>query len=160
DPSLRPSIPADSVHLIVEPFEPDPLPPPRPIATVSGDWTFSVVSRFDRGLIRAASLPTGWGVKAVRLNGRDVTDSGVAFAAGATADGLEVELTNRLSKISGVVRNADGRVVDDCTVVIFARDREKRLGASRFYAIARPDQEGSFLVNALPAAEYLAIALE
>ena len=43
------------------------------------DGSFQLKGLSGRRLLRAGNLPPGWTLKAVRLNGEDVTDSGVEF---------------------------------------------------------------------------------
>ena len=106
------------------------------------------------------SLPTGWGLKAVRQHGSDVTDSGIEFRPNEDVSGIEVELTNQPTEVSGIVTNSRSEPVKDYTVVVFAKDRERWGYMSRFFQSSRPDQDGRYKVKALPAGEYFAVALE
>ena len=99
-------------------------------------------------------------IKAVRLNGVDVTDSGIEFRPNEDLTGVEVELTTQLSNVSGVVTNARGEPVKDYTVSIFARDRQRWGFASRYLGGGRPDQNGKYSALGLPAGDYYAIALD
>jgi hypothetical protein len=107
-----------------------------------------------------SSLPQGWGLKTIRYHGVDVTETGIEFKAGEEVPDIEVELTHRLTQVSGMVRNAKKEIADDCTVLLFARDRDRRRGTSRDFAMARPDQTGKFTASGLAAGDYYAIALE
>ena len=99
-------------------------------------------------------------IKAVRLNGIDVTDSGLDVRANEDLNGLEVELTTQLSDLSGFVSNARGENVKDYSIVVFARDRERWGFGSRYLGGGRPDQDGKYRVRNLPAGNYYAIALD
>jgi hypothetical protein len=57
-------------------------------------------------------------------------------------DGLEIELTQRLTSVSGGVSDDRGGVALDATVIAFADDPEKWGPHSRFIHSARPDQQG------------------
>jgi hypothetical protein len=129
-------------------------------ARVNDDFTFEIKTQPGLALIRFASLPSGWGLTAVRLNGLDVTDTGIDFKPNQDVEGIEIELTNRPTEVSGVVTNARGEPVGDYSVVIFAKDRERWGYTSRFFQTGRPDQNGRFNVKALPAGEYYAAALD
>ena len=83
-------------------------------------------------------------IKAVRLNGADVTDSGLDVRPNEDLSGLEIELTTQLSDLSGFVSNARGDNVKDYSVVVFSRDRERWGFASRFLGGGRPDQDGKY----------------
>ena len=99
-------------------------------------------------------------IKAVRLNGVDVTDSGLDVRPNEDLGGLEVELTTQLSDLSGFVSNARGENVKDYSIVVFARDRQRWGFSSRYLSGGRPDQDGKYRVRNLPAGDYYAIALE
>jgi len=101
-----------------------------------------------------------WQLKSVRVNGTDVTDSGIDVDSRG-ARGIEIELTNRRQQISGSVSDANGVKVKDYTVVIFAQDRARWTAPfNRYLARAQAGDDGLFKVNFLPAGDYYAIALE
>jgi Carboxypeptidase regulatory-like domain len=134
---------------------------------VNEDFTFEIKARPARVLIRVNMLFASgaggggsWVMKAVRLNGLDVTDTGIEVKANEDLSGLEIEMTNRLTETSGIVTNARGEAVKDYSIVIFARDRERWVPNSRFLRTGRPDQDGRFKVVGLPAGAYYAIALD
>jgi hypothetical protein len=99
-------------------------------------------------------------IKTVRLNGIDVTDTGVDVRPNEDLNGLEVELTTQVSDLSGFVTNARGENVKDYSIVVFPRDREHWGFASRYLGGGRPDQDGKYRVRNLPAGDYYAIALD
>ena len=121
--------------------------------------TFTLGAPAGRMLINA-TLPKGWAMKAVRVNGEDVIDSGVEFRTGDAIKDIEIELTNHPTEISGSVRGARNERVDDYTVLVFPHDREHSTGDSRHFATARPDEEGSFAVSALAPGDYYVAALD
>jgi hypothetical protein len=119
---------------------------------VKDDFTFEL--KVPPGKFRLVpQAPPGWTLEAVRQNGIDVTDSGIEFTAGGDASGIEVELSNHVSNVSGVVANSHGDLVKDYTVMVFSQDREQWIGNSRY-------QDGRFEIRALPAGKYYAIALD
>jgi hypothetical protein len=99
-------------------------------------------------------------IKAVRLNGVDVTDTGIDFRPNENVIGLEIELTTQLSSLSGTVSDARGNSVKDYSVVIFPRDKERWGPGSRYMNFGRPDQDGRYKAVNLPAGDYYAIALD
>src|SRR6266508_2439010 len=128
---------------------------------VNDDFTFEMKLRPGGGqLIRLSPMSGGWTLKAVRLNGADVTDTGIEVRANEDLAGVEVEMTNHASDLSGLVTNARGEAVKDYSVVIFAQDRERWGPGSRFMRTGRPDQDGRFKINGLPAGSYYAIAVD
>jgi len=127
---------------------------------INDDFTFEIKARPATVLVRANATSGGWTMKAVRLNGQDVTDTGIEIRSNEDLSGLEVEMTNKLTEVSGLVTNARGEGVKDYSLIIFARDRERWVPNSRFIRTGRPDQDGRFKVTGLPAGAYYAIALE
>ena len=161
DPAAAKSLPASSIRLMATPAHPeDNLLAGVGSGKVNDDYTFEVKSRPGLALIRSMSLPPGWGLKAVRQQGSDVTDSGIEFRPNEDVSGIEVELTNQPTEVSGLVTNSRSEPVKDYTVVVFSRDRERWGYMSRFFQSSRPDQDGRYKVKALPAGEYLAVALD
>src|SRR5262249_53506624 len=110
--------------------------------------------------ITAASLVGNWRLKAVRLNGVDVTDAGFEVKANEDIGGFELELTNRMSMLSGLVTNARGEPVTDYSAIIFSPDPDRWGDDSRYVDSGRPDQDGRYRVTGLPAGEYFAIAVD
>ncbi len=150
-----------SLQIVAVSSTPEMLNAPS-TARVSEDGSFEMKVQPGMRLIRMNPIGpfSNTRIKAVRLNGADVTDSGIDFRPNEDASGLEVELTNQLSDLSGFVTNARGENVKDYSVVVFSRDREQWSFASRFLGGGRPDQDGKFRVRNLPAGNYYAIALD
>jgi hypothetical protein len=84
-------------------------------------------------------------MKRVRREGVDITDVPLDFATDVA--GLEIELTHRLTTISGGVSDHRGDVALDATVIVFADDPAKWGPHSRFIESARPDQQGRFTIE-------------
>jgi len=140
--------------------DPDGAAPGGAAASLKEDGAFELKGLAGPRLVRVAT-PPGWTVKSVKLNGIDITDTGAEFKPGDSVGGLEVELTQRVSSVSGTVSGADGSPLKDYTVVLFAESPELwRMPMSRWVHGARPDQEGRFRVPNLPAGAYLAVAVE
>ena len=90
------------------------------LGAVKEDGTFELKG-WRRAADRAASLPPGWTLKSVKLNGTDITDTGAEFKAGRDGRGLEIvaDVEGRPT-VSGAVTAAERRAVKDYTVVVFA----------------------------------------
>jgi hypothetical protein len=132
----------------------------RTPARVADDLTFTLDA--PPGLMRIAVFgqPPGFDVRAVRVSGVDVTDSGVEFKAGRDLSGLEIELTNKLTTVSGLVSDSRGETAKEYSVVVFPQDQSRLTPGSRYVKTGRPDQDGRFKVAGLPPGEYYAIALD
>jgi hypothetical protein len=96
----------------------------------------------------------------VRQNGTDITDTGIEFKPNEDISGLEVELTNKIATISGLVTNARGEAVKDYSAIAFAQDREKWKIVGRYQGSGRPDQDGRFKISGLAPSDYYVVALD
>ncbi len=161
DPAALQRMPNASMSVTTFPASPaDMLPVPMKPARVAEDLTFSLQSPPGRRQLQVVGQPTGFAVRAVRVGGVDVTDDGIEFKRGAVMRDIEVELTNRLSSISGLVTNERGAPARDYTAVLFTQDSNRWKASSRYIRVARPDQDGRFTVTALPPGDYYASAIE
>ena len=125
------------------------------------DGSFELKGMAGTRIIRAMNLPPGWTLKAVRLNGVDVTDSGIDFKTGDAVAGLDVALTSRGTAVTGTATGSDGSPLKDYTVVVFADNPELwRVPNTRWVSGRRPDQEGRFKFENLPPGTYQAVAVD
>jgi hypothetical protein len=122
------------------------------------DWSFELHGLRGRGFIRAGSPTDDWQMKRVRREGVDVTDTPLDFSS--DIDNIEIQLTNRVTSVSGGVSTDRNTVALDATVIVFADDDAKWGPHSRFIESARPDQQGQFKIRGLPPGKYVAIAVE
>jgi protocatechuate 3,4-dioxygenase beta subunit len=129
------------------------------IGLVNQDWTFQMRARPGPSMLRLAGIAPGWSVKAVMLDGTDVTDTGFDLETRQELRGLTVVLTNQPSQITGVVLDSHGRPAGEYSVVVFPMDSMHWGFRSRYLASARPNQDGRFTVRALPPGEYLVAAV-
>jgi len=121
------------------------------IVAPTGPFVLSVGQLF-------GSLPPGWAVSAIRLNGRDVTDETIEVFADAT---VEVVLTDRVTSVSGTVRAGRNVDVANASVVVFPRDEGTWWYPSRAIRSARTDASGRFEITGLPPGErYHAVAVD
>lgn len=162
DDGTAPSFRSDEVQLFAGTLEPMTMAigggPPK----VNSDFSFEMTGLFDRRLLRGSIQgQIGWYLKAVYLDGEDVTDSGVEFTPGRTYDGLQVVFTQKATELSGLVTDSRGRPVVDATVVVFAANRERWSFQSRYLRTARPDTEGRYNIKTLPPGEdYMIIVVQ
>ena len=160
-PQTDASMSLSALQLVAAPSTPEPLSGSG-MARINDDATFEMKTQPGNYLIRMN--PQGnfanVRIKAVRLNGVDVTDTGLDVRPNEDLNGLEVELTTQFSDLSGFVSNSRGENVKDYSLVVFARDRQRWGAASRYLSGGRPDQDGKYRVRNLPAGDYYAIALD
>jgi protocatechuate 3,4-dioxygenase beta subunit len=120
---------------------------------------FEVGNIVDARYLRVTT-PSGWTLKAVLVNGRDVTDVPLDAGPGEVVSGVQVVITKTLSHAEGSVLDDRKQPVLDATVVLFPADERMRYEQSRFLRTARPDQEGRFRITAVPPGEYFAVAVQ
>jgi protocatechuate 3,4-dioxygenase beta subunit len=161
DPGAATSLPTP---LMIAPFPVEPGATTNGVgsspARIGDDGTFELKSSPGQMRIVMTNQPAGWTIRAVRLNGVDVIDSGIEFRANENVSGLEVELTNKLTAITGLVTNARGETVKEYSAIAFSQDREQWKGATRYQGSGRPDQDGRFKITGLPPGDYYIIALD
>jgi hypothetical protein len=163
DPAAAAQLPRTiSLPLFPANFEGGLSAPPPPPVRVNDDYTFELKSTPGRMRVSLGGFgppPLGWMIKAVRVNNTDVTDSGIEFKPNEDITGVEIELTNKTTTVGGLVTNG-GDPVKEYTVIVFAQEKEKWNGNSRYIAIGRPDQDGRFKTSSLPPGDYNAVAVD
>jgi len=153
----------NQIQIMAQPANGQFLPGPlgnRP-ARVEADGTFTLTGLTGQKFIRVNGLPQEWTLKAVMLNGVDVTDSALEFRGSTDNSGLQIIVSDRVSDVNGKVTTARGDVTRDYTVVVFPDDSAKWVFPSRFVKTARADQQGQFRIRGLPSDDrYLAVAVD
>jgi protocatechuate 3,4-dioxygenase beta subunit len=129
-------------------------------APVSAEGSFEIKGIAGQRLFRPTGLPAGWVLKSVKMNGQDITDTGLDVKSNEPITGLDVVLTSKTTEVTGSVK-AGNDPATDYTVVIFAEDSQKwTVPMTRYISGTRPNQDGRFQVKNLPAGSYYAVALD
>lgn len=127
---------------------------------VAPDGSFIVRGLIGTRLVRIGGLPSSLALKSVRAHGIDVTDDGLQITQGDVAN-VEIILTATPTLVTGSVSDRSGTPVREYAVVVFADDSRRWTAPfNRFVTVARPTADGRFTVRALPAGNYLAVAME
>jgi protocatechuate 3,4-dioxygenase beta subunit len=159
DPSVAPPK-AEQVRINAIPVEFDSAPVgggPSP-STTNADLTFEVTNMSGLRRVFVTTGSPAWMLKKITRNGQEVTDTPLDFRT-ENVDDVEILLTPKVTAVTGTVPDEKGRPVTDCAVVIFSSDPSKWIDRSRFVAMVRPNQQGTFAARGLPPDQYLAIAL-
>jgi len=131
-------------------------------AKIKEDGTFDMSVAAGRVQLRAAPTTPGgsdpWRLNRVILNDADVGDTGIEIPPNATIDNIFVEMTNHTGETSGRVTDADGSVVRDCFVIVFAQDPVHWTVQTRYASTARPGLDDVYKVRLLPG-DYYAVAM-
>jgi hypothetical protein len=175
DPAAAQSMKASTIRVTVQALGQDNLLPTGPPPALTDDFTFdlkvapgpialrAVVAGSAPATAAAPSTgPAGptWVVKSIRASGTDITDNGVEVGAQGLT-GVEIELTSRLSELSGTVADGRGNAVKDYAIVVFAQDRARWTAAvNRYSSLGRPGDDARFKIIGLPPGQYYAIALD
>jgi Carboxypeptidase regulatory-like domain len=128
-------------------------------ATVDDEMKFHLAGLTGPRLLRVSRVPAGWTLRAIVLNGVEITDTALTFGKReqSIAD-VEVVLSQRVTTIVGQV-TARGRPAA-ASVLFFAADRQEWYPQSRFYGRTMSGADGHFRAEGLPPGEYLAIAVD
>jgi hypothetical protein len=126
---------------------------------MKGNQTFKLtnVSR-DPYDINVFGLPEGFFLKSIRLGEQDVTETGVDFTQGVSAEQLTVVLNPNGGQVDGAVQNAKGDPAAGATVTLIP-DAEHR-SISWMYKTAFADQNGHFTIKGVRPGEYKVYAWE
>jgi Carboxypeptidase regulatory-like domain len=128
-------------------------------ARIGLDGKFELTGLHGRRLLRAMGA-SGWHLKSVSVDGRDMVDTPIEFKGSEEITNVEIVLTSTAVQIGGTVTGSDGKPAKDYSVVVFPEDKALWTPESRYFSQARPDQDGRFKVVGLPGETYLVAALE
>ena len=136
--------------------------PVRVGAKIKEDGTFDMSLAAGRVQLRAAPTEAGgsnpWRLNRVIMHDVDVGDTGIEVPPNATIENILVEMTNHVGDASGHVTDADGSVVRDCFVIVFAQDPVLWTVQTRYVSAVRPGADDLYKVRLLPG-DYYAVAM-
>ena len=127
-------------------------------AVAPNDWTFNA-QLVGTGVLRLGR-PATWFLKSVLVDGKDVTDTPLDFAAEYAGKPVEIVLTQRRAEVNGTVADDRGQSIRDYVTVLFPEDEDQWTTFSRFIAVGRPDQQGRFAILGLPPGKFLIQAVD
>jgi hypothetical protein len=155
------SITSRSIELAALPIDPDQSAPQMARADVRDDWTFEIGGINGPRRLRLLDAPRGWALKAIYLNGVDITDRPLPFGtASQSLGGLDVVLTDQTPEISGNATDETGRPLPSSSVIAFSVDRDLWYQDSRFIRRGAPwVRGGRFVITGLPPGEYFIAAV-
>ena len=124
------------------------------------DGSFEVRARAGRNRIVLSGVGSAWQIRSVKVGAADVTDVGVDVKPNQNVDRIEVEVTNRVTTLSGMVADARGEPVKNKGVIVFPQDRDRWNLHPRYHGSGRSDDEGRYKVTGLPPGSYYIVALD
>ena len=108
--------------------------------------------------LRVEGLGESWAVKAIVVDGVDVTDRSVTLSTGEVAE-ARIVLTDRITDVSGTA--SPSAPLEKANVVVFAENAAKWTYPSRYVRVTQADERGRFRLTGLPPGEtYLAVATD
>jgi protocatechuate 3,4-dioxygenase beta subunit len=132
------------------------LQPGRGVATpAKPDGSFELTGLV--GPIHLMTSAAGWFTKQVLVGGRDVT--GLPLNTSRDIDDVQVVITQRVTGLSGTIRDDKGRPAADAYMVVFPEDPEKRWAGSPYVRAARAGADGQFTLRGMPPGRYRAVAV-
>lgn len=133
---------------------------PAASGTVGPDGRFRIAALLGHVRFAATGMPTLWTLKAVVVDGVDITDTGTDAAGIGGDTQVRVVLTDRITDVSGSVRDAGGSSVPEYVVIVLPEQPMAPPAAARHTRTVRPDQDGTFRLRALPPGRYVAAAVD
>jgi len=102
---------------------------------------------------------TGWVVKAVLLEGRDLLDFPLEVRPGQNVSDVTVVFTDQTTELSGTLSSAAGAPISDLNIVLFPTSRDLWNGSRRMRGPTQPASDGRYRFTNLAAGEYYLAAL-
>lgn len=128
-----------------------------PAVEVKGD-TFVLKNVFTPVLLRGSAGGRNWGLEAVLLRGRDVTDEPVTFTEKDSGH-LQIVFTSTAPSVEGIVTDDLGKPVTAATVLLFGEEPSTWRSHSSFSRSGAPDKDGRYRVTGLREGRYFAVAV-
>jgi len=140
------------------------VPAGRPNAMSSGatgevtETGFTLRGLFGPVMVRGSVNSPGWVLKAVLLNGNDITNVPTTFTEKDSGH-LQVVFTSRAATLEALVTDASGKPTRDAIVVVFGHDEQTWVTRSSMTRFAGPDKDGKLMIRGLRDGEYYAVAV-
>ena len=129
-------------------------------ARAKSDGTFELRNVQVGASVLRADAPEPWLLKAVYIDGQDVIDTPLEFPGGQTIEDVTLVLTDRVSELSGIVRDRQGQPLTEFTVIAFPVESALWRPQSRQIGVGQPDQNGRYQIRGLPPGEYYLVAVD
>jgi hypothetical protein len=128
-------------------------------AQVKDDLTFQLNNvSLDPYDISVNGLPEGFYLQAVRMGQQDVTETGVDFTQGVSADEMTVIVNPNGGQIEGNVQNAKGENATGAMVTLIPDEAHRSL--MWLYKTVNTDQNGHFTMKGVRPGKYMVYAWE
>jgi hypothetical protein len=92
------------------------------------------------------------------MGGRDVT--GLPVDSSRDVDNVRIVITQKVTELSGSIRDDKGQVAPDAHVFVFPEEPDKRWAGTPYVRAARAGADGRFTLRGLLPGRYRAVAVE
>ena len=123
------------------------------------DGSFSLTSPAGTRVMRLEGMPSPWSLEAVFYQGRDVIDVPFDLQSGEDRVRIRLILTDRASRLVGVVQDGNGNAMTDRAIVALPINSAYWQPGSRHVQLTYPDSTGRYEIVGLPAGAYLVAAV-
>lgn len=127
------------------------------------DGTFTIDGLLPTSYSLRPMTPANWVVKSITWKGRDYTNVPFDASSGADLNGVVVTMTDKVGRITGTARDAQGAVAGGSLVIAFPVEREQwasyGINPTRMRAVAA-DSAGAYRFTNLPAGDYFVMAID
>jgi protocatechuate 3,4-dioxygenase beta subunit len=128
-------------------------------APIDADGRFHLPSVYGKVIFRAGFLPQNVMLKAVRLNGVDISNTPFDATRGDDITNLEVVLVDQQSRIVAYARNARGELQYNFRFIVYPANVKPGDVTVRFQHNASPLANGSINIGRMPPGEYVGLAV-
>jgi hypothetical protein len=155
------ALPAGSLRVVVSPLRPtsSSIALGADDGVVRDDGSFSRRTHSGESMINVSSLPPGWAVKTIEIDGDDYAGRPVGLEGGRPLSGVKIVLTDRFPTLTGALTDDRGNPAEG-TVVLFPQDDARWIDGTGAVRTARPDQSGVYRFSAVRPGAYFIVALE
>lgn len=122
------------------------------------DTTFTMRNVFGPIVLRGSIAAPGWGLKAVLLRGKDITDEPTTFTESDSGH-LQIVFTATAPALEGTVTDETGKPTDNAAILLFGDDPRTWGSRSSYFRRTRAIKDGKFTLGGLREGRYLAVAV-
>lgn len=128
-------------------------------AVPEADGRFHLPNVYGRVIFRAGFLPQNVMLKAVRLNGADITNTPLDTTGADDITNLEIVLVDQQSRVVAYARNARGELQYNFRYIVYPANPKPGDVTVRFQHNASPNSTGQINIGRMPPGEYVGLAI-
>jgi hypothetical protein len=134
--------------------------PTGPPAQVAADGTFTLTGVFGDRVFRVTGQPSGWVLKAVYANGRDMIDTPLALEGREQIAGVQIVMTDRVTHVTAAITDDRGEPADFGYVLVVPDDPAKLGPGSRFQRAMVVTPGVPAKIDNLPPGDYVGVVFK